>query len=205
MVRNSWLHNSQSTVLESLYARVDAYGVCFSEAAGPVVRLVGGEHTFNQCTIANNYLFSAIYGPLLSLGHCLPEDALDCGLPLMRARFSNSIIYGLSGDINTGDLTGSDVCFDYVSFKSTGSNDDWFRNCMWETDPMFLTDRPEYYFNYRLKPDSPVISAGNPDLVAPESVLDMDGLDRLSFGTPSLGAYQFDPSAPLPDIDNQQE
>ena len=41
MVRNSWLHNSQSTVLESLYARVDAYGVCFSEAAGPVVRLVG--------------------------------------------------------------------------------------------------------------------------------------------------------------------
>ncbi len=168
-----------------------------------MVRLVGGEHTFNQCTIANNYLFSAIYGPLLSLGHCLPEDALDCGLPLMRARFSNSIIYGLSGDINTGDLTGSDVCFDYVSFKSTGSNDDWFRNCMWETDPMFLTDRPEYYFNYRLKPDSPVISAGNPDLVAPESVLDMDGLDRLSFGTPSLGAYQFNPSAPLPDIDNQ--
>ena len=45
--------------------------------------------------------------------------------------------------------------------------------------------------------------AGNPDLVAPESVLDMDGLDRLSFGTPSLGAYQFNPSAPLPDIDNQ--
>lgn len=205
ILSNSWLHNSQSTVLESLYARVDAYGVCFSEAAGPVVRLVGGEHTFNQCTIANNYLFSAIYGPLLSLGHCLPEDALDSGLPLMRARFSNSIIYGLSGDINIGDLTGSDVCFDYVSFKSTRSNDDWFRNCMWETDPMFLTDRPEYYFNYRLKPDSPVISAGNPDLVAPESVLDMDGLDRLSFGTPSLGAYQFDPSAPLPDIDNQQE
>ena len=204
-LRNSWLHNSQSTVLESLYARVDAYGVCFSESAGPVVRLVGGDHTFNQCTIANNYLFSAIYGPLLSLGHCVPEDALENGLPLMHARFSNSIIYGLSGDINKGDLTGSDVYFDYVSFKSTGSNDDWFRNCLWDTDPMFYTDRPIYYFNYRLKPDSPVREAGSPELVDPESAVDIDGLDRLSFGYPSLGAYQFDPSAPQPDVENQPE
>ncbi len=197
MVRNSWLHNSQSTVLESLYARVDAYGCVFRKPPGRWCVLWGRTYVqpvyhSQQLSLLCHLRPAAQSGPLSARRCPRLRTSSDAG-PFLQLHN----IYGLSGDINTGDLTGSDVCFDYVSFKSTGSNDDWFRNCMWETDPMFLTDRPEYYFNYRLKPDSPVISAGNPDLVAPESVLDMDGLDRLSFGTPSLGAYQFNPSAPL--------
>lgn len=192
---NSWLHNSQGTVLSSKYARVDAYGCCFSEAAESVVSLTGGEHEFLQCTIANNYLFSAIRGPLLWLGHVLPEHADENALPLMKASFSNSIIYGLADDINEGDLTGSEVFFRYVSLKAEGSDDDNFIHCLWDTDPMFLTIRPEYYFNYRLADDSPVKSAGDASLVTPLVVRDMDGVDRLRDGAPSLGAYQWLPAA----------
>ena len=192
-IRNSWLHNSQGNAFESKYAKVDAYGVCFSEAAGACVELSGGSHRFVQCTFANNYLFSAIYSPLVNLIHCLPEEAKNNPNPLMQANFENSIIYGLAADIEPGDLKGSQVFFDYVSLKSKGDNDANFRNCLWETDPLFYTDRPIYYFNYRLQPDSPVKSAGNPAFVGDATITDMDGINRLSDGNPSLVAYQFYP------------
>ena len=47
--------------------------------------------------------------------------------------------------------------------------------------------REDYYFNYRLKADSPAIGAGDPTLVAPETVTDIDGHRRAT--PPALGAY----------------
>lgn len=186
---NSWLHNSQGSVLKSEYAKVAAYGVCFSEAADAVVSLTGGEHKFVQCTFANNYLFSAIMNPIVSLYHLLPEDVYDDPEPLMKASFENSIIYGLAADLNEGDLTGTDVFFRYVSLKSGGDDDSNFQNCLWDTDPKFLTVRADYYFNYEVEEDSPVIGAGDPALVAPETMIDMNGVNRLEAGRPTLGAY----------------
>lgn len=191
---NSWLHNSQGSVLKSSYSVVNAYGCCFSEAADAVVSLTGGRHEFLQCTFANNYLFSAISGAIVSLFHCLPADMEENEQPLMSATFSNSIIYGLADDLNEEDFTGSDVFFRYVSLKSGGSDDDNFIQCFWDTDPLFLTDRPKYYFNYRLGPESPVRGAADRALITPEVRYDMDGIDRLGSEPPSLGAYQWTPS-----------
>lgn len=189
LLRNSWLHNSQRTVLSAKYARINAYGVCFSEAGGAVVELSGGEHNFVQCTFANNYLFSAISSPVITLHHLLPNHIYENDLPLMKANFENSIVYGLAADLNEGDLTGTDVFFRNVSLKSAGEDDDNFINCLWDTDPMFLTDRPKYYFNYHLLPDSPCIGMGNPAFINAETLIDMDGVNRLSEGNPTLGAY----------------
>ncbi|MDE6027116.1 MAG: hypothetical protein K2G23_03505 [Muribaculaceae bacterium] len=189
LLRNSWLHNSQGSALSAKYSRVDAYGCCFSEAADAVVSLTGGEHQFVQCTFANNYLFSAIMNPIVSLYHLLPNHIYETDLPLMKASFENSIIYGLAADLNEGDLTGSEVFFRNVSLKSEGSNDENFIDCFWDTDPLFLTDRPEYYFNYHVQPDSPVIGIGNPSFVNDLSLIDIDGVNRLSDGNPTLGAY----------------
>lgn len=195
LLRNSWLHNSQSHALEAKYANIEAYGVCFSEAADAVVSLYGGINRFVQCTIANNYLFAAISEPLLCLYHCLPkheeEDTANPN-PLMTANFDNSIIYGLGKDLNEGDLSDSNVFFRNVSLKSEGINDDNFIDCLWYCDPLFLTDRPIYYFNYHVMPDSPVVGAGNPEFVTNETLIDIDGVDRLTVtptGAPVLGAY----------------
>ncbi|MDE6682501.1 MAG: hypothetical protein K2J87_03650 [Muribaculaceae bacterium] len=189
LLRNSWLHNSQASALSAKYAKVEAYGCCFSEAADAVVSLTGGDLRFVQCTFANHYLFSAIANPIVSLYHLLPDHTNDNDLPLMKASFENSIIYGLTSDINEGDLTGADVFFRYVSLKSAGEDDANFINCLWDTDPLFLTDRPEYYFNYHVQPDSPVIGMGDPGYVNSESLIDIDGVNRLSNGNPTLGAY----------------
>lgn len=197
LLRNSWLHNSQSHVLESRYARVDAYGVCFSEAAEAVVSLTGGVHNFEQCTISNYYLFSAISEPLLCLYHIMPPEAGSTGEPNpnapMQAQFDNCIIYGMGSDMNEGDLTGSQVFVRNTLLKSEGTDDDNFISCIWGEDPLFYTIREDYYFNYRVKADSPAIGAGNPAYVNALTQTDMDGVNRLADGNPTLGAYQYVP------------
>lgn len=188
---NSWLHNSESSVLTSTHAKVDAYGCVFSEAGDAVVSLTGGEHSFSQCTLANYYLFAVIARPILSLYHLLPKDAeADALNPLMKASFDNCIIYGLTTDINVGDLTGSDVFLRYTLLKSEGKNDANFLDCLWGEDPKFLTVREDYYFNYHVAEDSPAINAGDPALIAAPTLTDMDGIARLADGLrPTLGAY----------------
>ena len=189
---NSWIHNSQSNAFESRYAWVDAYGCVFSEAAYAAVELTGGRHEFVQCTLSNYYLFSVPSMPLLSLFHLMPEDMEENPEPLMTARFQNCILYGMPADINVGDLTGSEVYLQYCSLKSPGDNDDNFIECFWDTDPLFYTVREDYDFDYRVKEDSPVIGIGNPLYVFDNEaycLYDMDGLDRLSKGNPTLGAY----------------
>lgn len=189
---NSRLHRSLGNVLTSRYSRVNAYGCCFSEAGGSVVSFEGGAHEFLQCTIANYYLYH-INGDLLTLLHAVPDDAEENDNPLMHAQFVNSILYGLPGALNVGDFAGSDVYFRYVSFGMAGDDDDNFINCLWETDPLFMVDREKYIFDFHLQEDSPVKDAGDPAYVTPLVRFDMDGVDRLSEGAPSLGAYQYHP------------
>lgn len=188
LLLNSWIHNSQSYAISAKYAWIDAYGCCFSEAAYGVVGLWGGKHHFAQCTIANNYLFAPMYEPLLCLYHCMP-DSEENGQPLMTASFENCIIYGLSSDINEGDLTGTNVYLRNVLLKSAGSDDEHFINCVWDSDPLFYTIREDYHFDYRLRNDSPAIAAGNPAYILSEYRYDRYGNDRLSAGNPDLGAY----------------
>ena len=190
---NSWLHNSQGNALTSKYAWIDAYGCVFSEAANAVVSLTGGKHDFTQCTLSNYYLFSAISEPLLCLYHVLPDQAADNSQPLMAANFLNCILYGLPSDLNEGDLDGSNVYLKYTSLKSAGTDDDHFINCLWDTDPLFYTVREDYYFNYRLMEGSPVIGAGNRAYVTDICMIDMDGVNRLAYGNPDLGAYAYVP------------
>ena len=186
---NSWLHNSQGNVLRSAHARVDAYGCCFSDAGEAVVWLRGGSHQFVQCTMANYYLFAISPESILTLSHLSREDSSGISNPLMKADFNNCIIYGITAPLTPGDLEDTDVYMRNVLLGVGGSDDDHFISCLWDENPEFETVRDEYIFNYRLKDDSPAIGAGNPELVTPECLFDMDGTDRLEWGNPALGAY----------------
>lgn len=186
---NSWLHNSRQSVLESKYGRVDAYGVCFSDAGDAVLNLTGGAYRMSQCTFANYYLFSYPTTPIICLYHLSAADREETQLPYISATFENCILYGLSSPLNKGDLKGADVFFRNVLIGAKGEDDNNFINCIWDEDPLFLTDRGKYIFNYRLKSGSPAIGAGNPTYVNPLTETDMDGLNRLGNGNPTLGAY----------------
>ena len=186
---NSWLHNSQGNVLRSEHAWVDAYGCCFSDAGEAVVSLRGGQHDFVQCTLANYYLFAISPESILTLSYLKRAESSGNTNPLMKASFDNCIIYGITSPLTPGDLEETDVYMRNVLLGVGGSDDNHFISCVWDEDPLFETVRNDYIFNYRLKDDSPAIGAGNPEYVTPQCLVDMDGINRLEWGNPALGAY----------------
>ena len=188
---NSRLRNSGDRSLDVYHANINAYGCEIAEAANGAVSLTGGKHVFNQCTLANYYLFTALGGPILSFGHVDADSDDGSGKPYTSADISNTIIYGLGTDISHGDLTGMDIYLRRCILKSAGSDDDNFINCLWDTDPLFHTVREDYYFDYRVQEESPAIGAADPSLLRPEAATDRYGLPRGS--APDLGAYVYSP------------
>lgn len=193
-LRNCRFHNSAALVLEAYHTSVDATGCEFAEGGGGLVYLHGGSHRFNHCTFANNYLFSAISGPALGLGHVNSDDKTGfddgSGLPYVKADIINSIIYGLGADMSHGELDGTDVRVHRCLLKSSGTDDDFFTDCLWDVDPLYRTVRSEYFFDYRLQPESPAIGAADPEFPAPA---DAYGNERGSAA--DLGAYVFEETA----------
>lgn len=194
-IHNSKLRNSGGLVLEAYHSNIVATGSEFAEAADGLVYLQGGRYTFNHCTFANYYLFSALGGPAIQFAHV--SDDSDTGLddlsgyPFTAAEFTNSIIYGNGTELSHGDLSGTDIYFRRCLLKSAGEDDDNFIECLWDSDPLYYTVREEYIFDYRLKPESPAIGAADPLLTLPEAATDIYGLHRTD--PAEIGAYVFTP------------
>ena len=193
-VINSRLRNSAGYCLGSYFSDIAAYGVELSDAALTPLLLIGGNIDMAQVTVTNYYLFSAIAYPLVNLSHFNEQSAqTGVSLPYMKAKFVNCIFYGLGDDINVGNLDGTDVYIKRTLFKSVGTDDDHFIECVWGEDPLYYTIRDEYIFDYRLRPDSPAIGCGDPSAVPEVTAVDFYGVRRAS--SPALGAFEFVPPA----------
>ncbi len=189
---NCRLRNSATYPLASLHADITLIGTEVAEGSAGLYAMLGGTVKANHCTFANYYLFSALGGAALQFNHYNADTDNGSGMPYLKADISNSIIYGNGSDLNEGDLTGTEIFIRSTLLKSEGEDDENFIGCFWDTDPMYGTVREDYFFDYRLKPDSPVVGAANPDLTLPEAATDPYGVQRLPLPTP--GAYQM----PLP-------
>lgn len=194
---NCRLRNSAYTVLETTHASVLAAGCEFAEGGGGLVALNGGSAVFNHCTFANYYLFSVLGGPALAFSHLSADEKTGfddgSGLPYLTADFSNSIIYGNGTALSHGDLAGTAVMLRKCLIKGEGTDDDNFVSIVWDEDPLYYTVREDYFFDYRLKPESPAIGAADPLLTLPQAQTDAYGLERGE--SPDLGAYVFNPEA----------
>lgn len=191
---NCRLRNSASTAMRSNHSTLTAVGCEFAEAAVSPLVLNGGDATIVNCTLSNYYLFSAISGPLLMLGHT-DSDHTDTDpateepstLPYLKARVQNSILYGAASDMNRGNLDDTDVYISNSLLRGDGKDDEHFIDILWGADPLFYTVRSEYVFDYRIHPDSPAIGLSKPALL-PLPPTDFYGAPR---NEPApLGAYQ---------------
>lgn len=185
---NCRLRNSAGYSLTTRHADVRLYGCEVAEASYGAMLMHGGEVTANHCTFANYYLFTAPRGAIVQFGHYDSDTDDGSGLPYLKASITNSIVYGLGNDLSEGDFTGTDITIRSCVLKSSGTDDDNFINCLWDTDPLYATVRSDYYFDYRLKQDSPALTHADPSLTAPEASLDPYGTPRLP--SPRPGAYQ---------------
>ncbi len=188
---NSQIRNTKEYVLRAFHSRVDAAGCEFAEASMGLVGLVGGSHTFNHCTFANYYLFTAVGGPAVQFVH-FNDESIDeefPDMPLLNARLTNCILYGFGGEVNKADLEGTDIYLERCLLKSPGSDDDHFINCLWDKDPKYYTEREQYKFDYRLRDDSPARDAADMTLTDAATATDRYGCQR----TGALGAYEARP------------
>lgn len=183
---NSRLHNSGDVVLLADHASVVAAGTEFAEGSYGLVALNGGDHRFDHCTLANNYLFTVIGGPALQMSHLNAESDDGSELPYTKADITNTIIYGLGSDLSHGDLTDTEVYMRNCLFRSKGEDDDHFITCLWDEDPLYYTIRNDYFFDYRLKADSPARGAADESIALPQSTVDAYGTPRAG----ALGAYE---------------
>lgn len=185
---NCRLRNSAGYSLVGRYADIRLTGCEVAEAAEGVMALIGGKAEISNCTFANYYLFAGLGGASVQLYHYDTESDNGSGMPLLEASFGNCIFYGNGTDLTPGDLTGSAVTIHRCLLKSNGKDDANFIDCLWGEDPLYYTVRNDYYFDYRLQPESPAIGAGYSALVPEEGRLDFYGVDRGP--NPNLGAYQ---------------
>lgn len=176
---NCRLRNSGSMVLMAQDASIVAYGCELADAADGIVYVSGGDYRFDRCTVSNQYLFSVITQAAWQFDEDTPA----------KVDVTNSITWGIGSDVAPSDLTGTDIYFRRCLFKSNGTDDDNFQNCIWDADPLFYTVREDYLFDYRLQPDSPAIGAADDafDLhLAPN-----DWYGVRSTVPADLGAYNF--------------
>lgn len=178
-IRSSVLRNAAGYPFSAIGAGSTLIGCEIAEGGDGVIYLRGGNSRVDHCTVANHYLFSVIGGPAIQID-CLKEQGSV--LPTV-ARFSNTIIYGLGEDLNHTDLEGSQVTFSRCLFKSNGSDDSNFVNCLWDIDPLYLVDRGKYMFDYHLEQKSPALGEAEPSEFA--DILSPDGTDIKTH----IGAY----------------
>lgn len=188
---NCRLRNSAGMALTTRHALVRLIGCEIADASYGAVLMHGGEVTANHCTFANYYLFTAPRGAIAQFGHYDADTDDGSGMPYLKADISNSIVYGLGADLSEGDFTGTDVYIRSCVLKSSGSDDDNFIGCLWDTDPSFATVREDYHFDYRLNDGSPALGHADPTLTLPEAAVDLYGIPRLP--APRPGAYQSAP------------
>ena len=188
---NCVLTNSASTCMATATCYVQLIGTEISDAAEEVVYFAGGKVKATQCTFANYYLFKVPSYPIVNV---FDVEYNDGSIGKIRADFNNCILYGLSSEINEGKLDDFNVYLRYCLFRSAGTDDAHFINCIWEGDPCFLTVRDDHYYDYRLGDESDAIGKGNPDLCPAEARYDRYGNDRLVHGALDLGAYVWIPS-----------
>ena len=187
---NCVLTNSASTCLATQTCYVQLIGTEISDAAEEVAYFAGGKVLASQCTFANYYLFKVPSFPIVNVFNV---EYSDGSIGKIKARFDNSIICGLSKELNEGKLDDFDVYLRYCLLRSDGTDDAHFINCVWGGDPLFLTVRDDYIFDYRLGNESDAIGKGNPSLCPAEARYDHYGIDRLTRGAIDLGAYTWVP------------
>ena len=194
-IANSRIRNSSGNLITSNYSRLYCWNSELSDAAGAVLSLKGGIADFTHCTIVNYYFYSVITSPIITVNYCAAADSIDGGLPLLRARFNNSIICGKTSEVSGIDFMGSHVFFRSCLFNSMGEDDENFINTVWGGMPLFkATGEEHYYYNYELgSEESQAIGKGDPAFALPP--LDKDMYGNLRTEHVDIGAYQYVPQA----------
>lgn len=186
------LHNIYDVAIGGINSSITARN-CQVTQSGFNLFLVGGDYSFNHCTIASygsSYLQHK--NPVLVVSDMSGTTALPLNLQI-----NNTILYGEGGIVDDEIL---------VSRKGTLPFSVTLNNVLYRmknTDPALITftgnklrnippafdsiNTGRQFYNFRLKANSPAIDKGGTAGVPP---FDLDGNPRQLGAAPDLGAYE---------------
>lgn len=185
-------HNIYDVAVGGINSSIAARN-CEITQAGYNVFLVGGDYTFNHCTIASYGSFYLQHkNPVLVLSD------MNGATPLaLNASFRNSIIYGDGGIVddeifvNRKATLPFNVSFENVLYKIKSADPailNFSGSKLKNVSPLFdsvNTNKPLY--NFRLRDNSPALNKAG---VTGIPLVDLDGNNRNIGAAPDLGAYE---------------
>lgn len=188
ILSNSVIHNSATDLVQSNFSNIKAWNCQFSNAGGALIHQIGGRSEFIHCTLANYYNFDIISSAILSFEHLIDEGTSNVSA---NATFKNCIITGSYSLLSPTEITDSDISFLNCLFNVKGSDDQNFRECVWEADPKFINTGKDYIFDYHIGEGSDAKGKGNPQFLNADLRYDLEGHLRPQGTNPDLGAYQY--------------
>lgn len=198
ILNNTQILNMQGWGLFSRFYQIEGNNVLIANAGSSVLNLTtGGNYQFKNSTFANYWGYDVRKDPLLHISDyyitVINNQQVTYLGNLENAYFGDCIFYGsLENEILLDQHPDSDppaqfnYNFDYCLLKTTNIDDEFFTNCIFNKDPLFLNTQVNDYHIDSLSPARQVgTPMGNP--------YDLDGVERGN--TPDLGAYQWVPVA----------
>lgn len=206
ILNNTIIQSASNWGLYSYAYQIISANTVISNCAAYAACLVGGAYDFRQCTFANYWTQTVRLDPsVLRLSNTISFQLSDGSVytlasPLAEAYFGNCILYGnLDEEIDSINDSQYDFNFkfDHCVLKTQlkMNNPEYYYNSLRNIDPKFIDYSVQ---NYRLDTLSPMIDAGNPDVIinSPLDItFDLDGNPRNQDIAPDLGAYEYKPEA----------
>lgn len=206
------IHNVSGHGLMLHSCIVEARNSQITNAGGDCIHIVGGNHDFVHCTIAQFQLWHSGSGTALSITNT--EDKKD--YPLDAANFYNCLITGWSNDeIIIVKSKQEDVALNYffknslINIKMTGSESDEvkarFVDCFNESNlkgedvvkgEKNFQERATYQFNFNLSEQSNARGIGSNEYVT-LCPIDLNGVERPT-EKPDAGCFQFRSDETIP-------
>lgn len=200
---NSIIHNCQGYGLYTVNNRMTVENTQISNTLNDCVCIIGGNVSFNNCTIAQFFPLNAVQSPAVYLTNRYG----DYGLNLDSAVFRNSIITGYGSDVLSGDsIRDSSYVFSYA-FRHcllrtpVVESHPRYTNIIWDVEPKNIREeedtipRAELHFklidshnmvyDFHLDSISPCRGSADPKTALP---LTREGIKR-DEEQPDLGCY----------------
>lgn len=182
-------NNIKDIAIGGTNSSIAATNCLVSNSGNNVVLSSGGNYSFNYCTIVG-YDNSTVShtNPVMNISNTDSTGKvynLNCVV-------TNSIIYGVSGIvgdelmINKKDALNYTVSFTNTLYKAQDAilTLATFNNCISNKSPLFVSDKTDSSFNFKLQESSPCIKAG----ITNSATIDLLGNLRPSI--PDIGCYQ---------------
>ncbi len=192
-LENVTIHNCQGYGLKATHAKLTAVNTQITNTLNDCVLIVGGDATFNNCTLAQFYPFDS------NRGYALHFTA---GAPLDNLTVTNTLITGYADNMLMDELKDSIAAFHYAfadciirTPQLTTADSVHFTQVVYENlkdttssgEKHFVTiDTDKLRYDFRLASKSSAIDKANETTAAPR---DHDGKARDD--RPDIGAYEF--------------